>query len=585
MTSTTDIELPNHLRRAEIDLSELGDSQLRASLAGLLLSRAAWSCFSLSETSRLLRPLQIRPEITGTHVLTPDATSEITYKFQMSNGHIGMMSGMISIEDFRGDKVRSIYEQLNIGELIDLFMDFTVVQIIDHLRPIVIREDDERLWKETLIFRPQDLRHEDFLIRGLRLEAIPRAFRPHLNAIHRKVRQVSRLPNVAFQLCLRAYLEYNEIGNRELISILLSKYFYSVYRHGGIMEDDLGPLLDKPTYGGVPTSERRLRLRALSRLLTIDNDSDTTLEEAGLGRGALGGAYDSFVDGPVVALSAEELQRLRQDAEWARQQADEATQVVAQYQEGERTELLKRLGDPEKFLQYSVAQFFEDIMGCLPHGVQSEFGAIWIPRTSSIDERKRHEITQHLRRISDETYLFNISSTEATIIGYWRSLAASFYNQCVLSQYKKLNEYSIRLEEAGITIVSQDRFTEEVQLRFATRHHEIVTQSTPQIANLVVNGLAQRVAINTSQQTYWAMRDKLADVLQMEISQNDVKETRTLINTFVESFMGRREELPSPYPVGTILEVQDELNSWVRTGKTLIGQEIMSQLYREYIDS
>jgi len=216
--------------------------------------------------------------------------------------------------------------------------------------------------------------------------------------------------------------------------------------------------------------------------------------------------------------------------------------------------------------------------------VQSEFGAVWIPRTSTIDERKRHELTQHLHRISEETYLFNISSTEATIIGYWQSLAISFYNQCVISQYKRLNDYSIRLEEVGITIVSQERFTEEVQLRFAARHLEIVTQSIPQIANLVVNGLAQRVAINTSQQTYRAMRDKLSDVLQMEISQNDVKETRMLINTFTESFMGKREELRSPYPVGTILEVQDELNSWVRSGKTLIGLEILSQLYREYVE-
>lgn len=573
-----DVGLPNHLHRAEIDLSELGDNQLRASLAGLLLSRAAWSCFSLAETSRLLRPLQIRPEITGTHILTPDATSEITYKFQMSNGHIGMMSGLISIEDFRGDKIRAIYEQLNIRDIIDLFMDFVAIQMIDHLRPIVTREDDERLWKETIIFRPQDLRHDDFLLRGLRLEAIPRAFRPHLNMVYRKVRQVSQLPNVAFQLCLRSYLEYNEIPNRGLVSILLSKYFYAVYRRGGIPEDDLGPLLDKPAFGAGPTTQQRMRLRALSRLLTIDNDSDTTLEDAGLGL-----IYDGLSEGTLVTLRPEELEKLRSDAELAREQADAASKVVAQYQEEEKTDLLKRLGDPDKFLQYSVAQFFADIMECLPQGVRTELGAVWIPRTSTLDEQKREELTRHLHKITEETYLFNISSVEASIIGYWRSLATSFYNQCVLSQYKKLNDYSIRLEDTGITIVSQDRFTEEVQLRFAARHFEIVTQNIPQIANLIVHGLAQRVAINTSHQTYKAMQEKLADVLLMDISQNDVKEIRTLITIFVESFMGKHEERQSPYPVGTILEVQAELMSWVRSGKTLIGLEILSQLYRDYV--
>jgi hypothetical protein len=49
------------------------------------------------------------------------------------------------------------------------------------------------------------------------------------------------------------------------------------------------------------------------------------------------------------------------------------------------------------------------------------------------------------------------------------------------------------------------------------------------------------------------MRAKLTTVLDMDISRKDVGEVKRLIDCFTDVFLGKREELRSPYPVGTAL--------------------------------
>ncbi|MDX2273174.1 MAG: hypothetical protein NW237_14665 [Cyanobacteriota bacterium] len=580
--------IPEPLRKmerpkTEISLRELDDNQLRGSLGSLVLNKATWSHFSLNETSRLLRPLQISPELTGTTILTQGATAEITYKFPLNGGRIGTMTGMISIEDFRGDRLGDIYQQLNIRQIIDGFTQTIVIQIIDHLRPIFARENDALLWQESVIFLPKDIRQHEFLIRGLRPEGIPRSFAPHLESIYRLIISVCPIfPNVAFQLCLRTYLEYNAIPNQELLALLLSKYFYTVFRLQGLHQES--SIYVGSALLGSPTSQSRLR--TLSGLMTIDNDSEATLlDGGGIGRGG-GGSYFSgeqeFSEQGEL-ITAEEFARLRQDAQQARSQAEEATQLVARYQEEEKQELLKRLSDPDRFLAFSLNQFFDDIFTNMPQGIRSESGVVWIPKTSLLDELKREELTQYLRRVTSENYLFRVTSAEARIIGYWRTLAEPFYNQWVLNQYKQLQDYNIKLESVSIKMISRERFVEEVELRFASRHMEIVNQNLSKIASVVVEKLAQRVAINTSQQSFQAMRAKLNNVLDMEISRSDVKEAKKLIDIFEEVFMGKKEQHRSPYPVGTILEVYRDLRGRYKDGRTLVGMEILSQIYQEYM--
>lgn len=571
------IQLPD----GEIRLEDLDEKQLLASLSLVVLNQSAWSCFSLSETSRLLRPLQICPELTGTPVLSQEATAEIVYKFLMSNGRIGTMKGLISIEDFRGDRLRSVYEQLHIEKIVPTFTESIVVQIIDHLKPIFARDLDELLWQETFFFTAQDLRQEEFLLRGLRPEAIPRSFRPHLQRVYEKIMQACRnLPNIAFQLCLRAYLEYNEVRNKYLLATLLSKYFYTLYRIGGLSRLQSWVPIE---VGSLRSSSHRVRVRALSRLLTMDNDSDDPL--VGVGGAGLAGGYFSGVReaSSVEMVSAEEIHRLRQDVEVARGEMTQAQKLVAQYQEEEKQELLKRLQDPDKFLLFSIHQFFDNVFGSLPGEVKSEYGAVWVPRTSHLDEKERDKLMEHLRLITSETYLLNIPFSEATIIGYWRALADSFYNQWVLNQYKQLQGYGVDLEPNGINVLARERFLEEVQLRFAARHREIVDQSVLQIAQIVVDSLAKRVAINTSQQSFQAMRAKLTTVLDMDISRKDVGEVKRLIDYFTDVFLGKREEFRSPYPVGTILRVKTAIEARPPDGRTRIGLEILNQLYREYV--
>ncbi len=573
--------VPIKIPDGEIRLEDLDEKQLLASLSLVVLNQSAWSCFSISETSRLLRPLQICPQLTGTPVLSQEATAEIVYKFLLSNGRIGTMKGLISIEDFRGDRLRSVYDQLHIEKIVPVFTESVVVQIIDHLKPIFTRDLDELLWQETFYFTAQDLRQEEFLLRGLRPEAIPRSFRPHLQRVYTQIIEACRsLPNIAFQLCLRAYLEYNEVKNKHLLATLLSKYFYTLYRIGGLSRLESWTPIE---VGSLRSSSHRARVRALSRLLTMDNDSDDPL--VGIGGTSLGGGYFSGAREPssIEMVSAEEIHRLRQDVEVARGEMTQAQQLVAQYQEEEKQELLNRLQDPDKFLLFSIHQFFDNVFGSLPGEVKSEYGAVWVPRTSHLDEKDRDKLIEHLRLITSETYLLNIPFGEATIIGYWRALADSFYHQWVLNQYKQLQGYGVELEQNGINIVARERFLDEVQLRFASRHREIVEQSVSQIAQIVVDSLAKRVAINTSQQSFQAMRAKLTTVLDMDISRKDVGEVKRLIDYFTDVFLGKREELRSPYPVGTILRVRAAIEARPPDGRTRIGLEILNQLYREYV--
>ncbi|MGQ9837774.1 MAG: hypothetical protein ACUVRV_07345 [Cyanobacteriota bacterium] len=579
--SPVPIKLPDR----EVRLQDLDEKQLLGSLSLVILNQSAWSCFSISETSRLLRPLKICPELTGTPVLSREATAEIVYKFLLSNGRIGTMKGTISIEDFRGDQLRSIYEQLHIEKLIPTFTESIVIQIIDHLKPIFARDSDELLWQETFFFTAQDLRQEEFVLRGLRPEAIPRSFRPHLQRVYEKIMQACRsLPNIAFQLCLRAYLEYNEIKNKHLLATLLSKYFYTLYRIGGLSHLEKWAPLE---VGSLCSSNHKVRVRALSRLLTMDNDSDDPLVSAGET-----GLADSYFSGVREAsraetsmemVSAEEIQKLRQDVEIARIEMTQAQRLVEQYQEAEKQELFKRLQDSDKFLLFSIHRFFENIFSSLPIEVKSEYGAVWVPRTPYLDEKEREQLTEHLHLITGETYLLSIPFNEATIIGYWRVLADSFYNQWVLHQYKQLQGYGVDLESNGINVLARERFLEEVQLRFAARHREIVDQSVEKITQIVVDSLAKRVAINTSQQTFQAMRANLATVLDMDISRKDVREVKRLIDYFTDVFLGKREELRSPYPVGTILRVKTVIEACPPSGRTRIGLEILNQLYREYM--
>lgn len=572
---------PSEVPRGEIRLEDLDEKQLLASLSSVVLNPAAWSCFSVSETSRLLRPLQICPDLTGTLVLSPGATAEVVYKFLLSDGRIGTMKGLISIEDFRSERLRSVYDQLHIEKIIPVFTESVVVQIIDHLKPIFARDLDELLWQESFYFTPQDLRQQEFLLRGLRPEAIPRSFRPHLQRVYTQIMKVCRsLPNIAFQLCLRAYLEYNEVKNRHLLALLLSKYFYTLYRIGGLDGWESG---DPVELGSLRSSNRQARLQALARLLTLDNDSDAPL--VGIGGSGLGGSYFSGEREPagVEMVSSEEIEKLRQDVEVARGQIAEAQQLVAQYQEEKKQELLNRLQDPGKFLLFSIHQFFDTLFGSLPGEVKSEYGAVWVPRTSYLDEKERDKLTEHLRLITSEAYLVSVPSAEATLIGYWRVLADSFYNQWVLNQYKQLQSYGVDLEQQGIQILERERFLDEVQLRFAARHREIVTQNVEKITQIVVDSLAKRVALNTGQQSFQAMRAKLTTVLDMDISRKDVGEVKRLIDYFTDVFLGKREELRSPYPVGTILQVKAAIEARPPDSRTRIGLEILGQLYREYV--
>ncbi|MFS8859996.1 hypothetical protein NW852_05700 [Synechococcus sp. H60.1] len=572
---------PRQAPRGEIRLEELDEKQLLAGLSSVVLNPAAWSCFSISETSRLLRPLQICPDLTGTPVLSPGATAEVVYKFLLSDGRIGTMKGLISIEDFRSKRLHSIYEELRIEEIIPVFNEAVVVQIIDQLKPVFARDLDELLWQESFYFTPQDLRQPEFLLRGLRPEAIPRRFRPHLQRVYSQIMRVCRsLPNIAFQLCLRAYLEYNEVKNKHLLAILLSKYFYTLYRIGGL---DGWESRDPVEVGSLCSGDRRARLQALSHLLTLDNDSDEPL--ASLGGPGPGGSYFSG-EGELAATevpSAEAIEKLRQDVEAARSQAAEAQQLVAQYQEEKKQELLNRLQDPNKFLLFSLHQFFDTLLVSLPAEVKSEYGAAWVPRTSYLDEKERDKLTQHLHWITSETYLLSIPFAEATIIGYWRVLADSFYNQWVLNQYKQLQSYGVDLEQQGIQILEREQFLHEVQLRFAARHLEIVTQNVEKISQIVVDSLAKRVALNTSQQSFQAMRAKLTTVLDMDISRKDMGEVKRLIDYFTDVFLGKREELRSPYPVGTILQVRAAIEACPPDSRTRIGLEILNQIYREYM--
>ncbi|WP_457491494.1 hypothetical protein [Thermostichus sp. MS-CIW-23] len=572
---------PSEAHRGEIRLEDLDEKQLLASLSSVVLNPAAWSCFSVSETSRLLRPLQICPDLTGTLVLSPGATAEVVYKFLLSDGRIGTMKGLISIEDFRSERLRSVYDQLHIEKIIPVFTESVVVQIIDHLKPIFARDLDELLWQESFYFTPQDLRQQEFLLRGLRPEAIPRSFRPHLQRVYTQITKVCRsLPNIAFQLCLRAYLEYNEVKNRHLLALLLSKYFYTLYRIGGLDGWESG---DPVELGSLRSSNRQARLQALARLLTLDNDSDAPL--VGIGGTGPGGSYFSGEREPagVEMVSSEEIEKLRQDVEVARGQIAEAQQLVTQYQEEKKQELLTRLQDPEKFLLFSIHQFFDTLFGSLPGEVKSEYGAVWVPRTSYLDEKERDKLTEHLRLITSEAYLVSVPSAEATLIGYWRVLADSFYNQWVLNQYKQLQSYGVDLEQQGIQILERERFLDEVQLRFAARHREIVTQNVEKITQIVVDSLAKRVALNTGQQSFQAMRAKLTTVLDMDISRKDVGEVKRLIDYFTDVFLGKREELRSPYPVGTILQVKAAIEARPPDSRTRIGLEILGQLYREYV--
>jgi hypothetical protein len=282
-------------------------------------------------------------------------------------------------------------------------------------------------------------------------------------------------------------------------------------------------------------------------------------------------------------VSSEEIEKLRQDVEVARGQIAEAQQLVAQYQEEKKQELLNRLQDPGKFLLFSIHQFFDTLFGSLPGEVKSEYGAVWVPRTSYLDEKERDELTEHLRLITSEAYLVSVPSAEATLIGYWRVLADSFYNQWVLNQYKQLQSYGVDLEQQGIQILERERFLDEVQLRFAARHREIVTQNVEKITQIVVDSLAKRVALNTGQQSFQAMRAKLTTVLDMDISRKDVGEVKRLIDYFTDVFLGKREELRSPYPVGTILQVKAAIEARPPDSRTRIGLEILGQLYREYV--
>ncbi len=573
--------LPTKLPDGEVRLQDLDEKQLLASLSLVVLNQSAWSCFSISETSRLLRPLQICPQLTGTPILSQGATAEIVYKFLLSNGRIGTMKGLISIEDFRGERLRSIYEQLHIEKIVDTFTELIVVQIIDHLKLIFARDLDEPLWQEAFFFTAQDLRQEEFLLRGLRPEAIPRSFRPHLQRVYEKIMATCRsLPNIAFQLCLRAYLEYNEIKNKHLLATLLSKYFYTLYRIGGLSDlQNWDPI----EVGSLRSSSHRVRVRALSRLLTMDNDSDEPL--VGVGGTGLAGSYFSglWETSAIEMVSTEEIHKLRQDVETVREEMTQAQQLVARYQEEEKQELLKRLQDADKFLLFSIHQFFDNVFGSLPIEVKNEYGDTWVPRSSYLDEKERDNLLKHLRLITDETYLVSIPITEATLIGYWHVLADSFYHQWVLNQYKQLQGYGIDLEQSGIPIMERERFLEEVQLRFAARHREITEQNVERITRIVVDSLAKRVAINTSQQSFQAMRAKLTTVLDMDISRRDVGEVKRLIHHFTDVFLGKRQELPSPYPVGTILRVRAAIEARPPDGRTRIGLEILNQLYREYV--
>jgi hypothetical protein len=573
--------MPTGALEEEIRLEDLDEKQWLASLSSVVLNPAAWSCFSLSETSRLLRPLQISPDLTGTLILSPNATAEIVYKFLTRDGRIGTMKGLISIESFRSERLYSVYEQLRIEKVIPVFSESVVVQIVDQLRPIFARDLDELLWQESFYFTPQDLRQPEFWLRGLRPEAIPRRFRPHLQRVYSHIMGVCRsLPNIAFQLCLRAYLEYNDVKNHHLLALLLSKYFYTLYRIGGL---DGWESRDPVEVGSLCSSNRRARLRALSHLLTLDNDSDEPL--ASLGSPGPGGSYFSGEWEPAASEvpSTEEIEKLRQDVEAARSQAAEAQQLVAQYQEEKKQELLNRLQDPKKFLLFSLHQFFDTLLVSLPVEVKSEYGSAWVPRTSYLDEKDRDNLTEHLHWITSEAYLLSIPFAESTIIGYWRVLADSFYSQWILNQYKQLQSYGVDLEQQGIQILEREQFLHEVQLRFAARHREIVTQNVEKISQILVDSLAKRVALNTSQQSFQAMRAKLTTVLDMEISRKDMGEVRRLIDYFTDVFLGKQEELRSPYPVGTILQVKAAIEARPPDSRSRIGLEILNQIYREYV--
>lgn len=578
MVSRLNLALPPNLTQAsspapaEVYLQDLNEKQLLASLGALTLRQEAWSCFSLPETSRLLRPLQICPALTGTNILAQNATAEITYKFLMADGRVGAMTGLISLEDFRGDKLKRVYDRLQVPKLIDRFMESIVIQIIDHLKSVFAREEDESLWQETIIFLPRDLRHESFRIRGLRQEAIPRSFLPHLQNMYEVISTESQdFPNLSFQLCLRAYLDHNEIKNRDLLSLLLSKYFYTIFRQGGTSQ--VTTMLPSVLSSG----SGKLRRRSLANLLTLDNDSSTSLEAAGVGQELL----DRYLK-EEETQSQSELEGLRKNIKEAQIEITRAQRVIAQFREEEKQELIRRISDPDKFLILGINQLFEDIFNSLPGGVESEYGVVWIPNTSYLDESKRDSLVEHLDKVTQDTYLLKVSYTESTIISYWKVLAESFYNQWILNQYQRLHDYNLTLEELDISILPEDRFISEVQIRFAARHLEIVQQNKPEIIHIVVDRLAQRVSINTTQQTLQAMQNKLALMLSMHISQNDIQEIKDLAEYFTDTFLGRKEKVKSPYPGGTLLEAHAEISSRPKAGRTMIGMEILNLLYQEY---
>ncbi len=121
-------------------------------------------------------------------------------------------------------------------------------------------------------------------------EAIPRRFLFPLQQICEVVLGATpEMPNVAFQVCLKAFFEYNEYPNSDLSILLISKYFYTLFRQRqsqggprrqGRSEVGLGSGLTEGRGPGFGMGGSGTVIPA--RLLTVDNDSDTSLETAGI---------------------------------------------------------------------------------------------------------------------------------------------------------------------------------------------------------------------------------------------------------------------------------------------------------------
>jgi hypothetical protein len=492
---------------------------LQESLIRFIKDEKKWTSLPFCEQNKLLQKLTTRGDQNNLFA------EKITVKCQDEKGNIIVRQANLLLDTTRNKNLLEIFDQVVNQNTALVFQEQFCFGLVEHIDRLIALESrlisiDESHPESIMLpisyvdvqddFMPLSARDLE-LIRdnglGIMIQLVPKFMRLPLNKLYYAVVQKNKdFPSLALQFYLDSYFSTRvnrteEVKEREeLIRTLFTKAFYTVVRMGGLKMEHL--TMPETTRDG--------------RFLYLTNDDDDSNQ-----------LLDSNNSSPRRSTFAgliANLEKIRDKENQLRQRREIMGPAV-------KTELTM-----EKVLEDIFQICRDECQFDNPDEVTYLSRTAWLPtKIKTLSEWEQEILENHLLNVTHPDYLKYTSPPEQALFERWSLIATTEYeNEKTLSQLQALGN------------VSEEIFKQELKLRLADRHKEIVEQNKEFVIGQVIKQISRMLRMG-SLTAAMVVRERY-DSFHQEV----------LPYIYFFSMVNAKQEqvwIPSPYPFSKLIHL------------------------------